>query len=83
MFFTNDNVGSTSQLNTTLPKNTKPNEFFSQILCDIGRDVPELYFSNFFKKTLSGNLKIYFLDENKKVYKTISENITTVRTKIS
>ncbi|MDA4925437.1 hypothetical protein PGK01_17385 [Acinetobacter baumannii] len=41
----------------------------------IGRDVPELFFSNFFKKTLSGNMKVYFLNENKKVYKTISENV--------
>lgn len=71
-----DGVNNTTQLAGTVPKGANLDDYVAKhVLCGMAKQAPELYFSDYFKITLSGNMKLDFYDKNMKLFKSIKTNI--------
>lgn len=71
-----DGANNATQLASTVPKGANLDDYVTKhILCGVAKQAPELYFSNYFGITLSGNMKVDFYDQDVKLFKTFKTNV--------
>lgn len=72
-----DDINNIKQLETTVPKGTNLNTYYAnEFLCTLAKGTPEVYFTDFFRITLSGNMRLDFYDKDLRLFKSFKTNVS-------